>query len=322
MQPSKNLASQSDASSKPRDVWTIGRLLQWAQRDFAKRHIPSARLDAELLLADALGEDRLHLYVNFDKPVGQNERERFRASIQRRRKQEPVAYILGYREFYGRNFIVDPRVLIPRPETEHLVDAVLSWHKQNNSEQELQQEQATPIDAPQLVGADVCAGSGAIGLSLLAEIPSAKMAFVDIQPEALQVAKHNAEALDLTLRATFYQGDLLAPIAKQTFDFIVANPPYVAPSAKASLPVDVVDFEPAAALFADNEGLALLFRLIDEAPKSLRLGGALFCECGFDQAAQVATRFAQRGFSQITQIRDLSGHPRVVLGISPGAQSQ
>jgi release factor glutamine methyltransferase len=226
------------------EPWTPLKLLAWAQEWFAKKGVDSPRLTGELLLAHALRCDRVRLYLDFDKPLGEPELAAFRELVKRRAEGEPTAYLVGKREFYGRPFRVTPAVLVPRPETELVVEAALA---------------ALPEGGAAL---DLCTGSGAIALSLALERPSARVLATDLSPEALAVARENAAALGAAVE--LLEGDLFAAVpADGRFDLIVSNPPYV-PSGELPGLSREVRREPALALDGGPDGLALLRRIVAE----------------------------------------------------------
>ncbi len=289
----------SDASP---EVWTIQRVLAWTQGHFGERGIEQPRLDAEVLLADTLGVDRLYLYTHFDQPLTPDERQRFREVVKRRAAREPVAHIRGRKEFYGREFVVSPAVLTPRPETEHLVDAVREWVS------------AGALAAPRLC--DVGTGSGAIAVTLACELGDAQLVATDLSAAALAVARQNAAALAVADRITFVEVDLLGalPVELPPFEALVANLPYIDPGERDGLPPEVRDAEPALALFAGDGGLALIARLVAVAPAHLRAGGLLALELDPRQATRVTALLEAAGcWTPAERRRDLAGHDRVVL---------
>lgn len=286
------------------DAWTIQRLLLWTSEFFTRKGVDSPRLTAELLLAHALDVDRVRLYVEFDRPLDEGERARFRDLVQRRAGGEPTYYLTGRRLFHGRPFHVDPRVLIPRPETEHLVDAALSHLDR------LDAGAATCV-------LDLCTGSGCVGLSILAERPAAQLCATDLSPAALDVARQNARALGLEARAEFLQGDLFAPVAGRRFDLIAANPPYV-PRAEIARLAPEVGREPALALDGGEDGLDLLRAIAARAPQFLHPGGVLCLEIGEGQGSALSAALAAAGFEAPRVERDLAGLERVALGRLPG----
>jgi release factor glutamine methyltransferase len=280
-------------------TWTVLELLTWTKQHFAAKGIESPRLDAELLLAHALGCDRLRLYVEFEKPVTPEERARFRALVKRRAEERvPVAYLTGVREFWSLPLAVTPDVLIPRPDTETLIEAVLA---------------RLPDRRAPLAILDLGTGSGAIALALAKELPRAALTASDVSAAALAVARKNAEALGLAERVRFALGDGFAAVAGERFDAIVSNPPYVARADAGGLAPEL-RHEPALALFADGEGTALIRRIAAEAGAHLRPGGLLALELAPTQAADVTQCLAAAGFGRVTEHRDLAGRVRAILG--------
>jgi release factor glutamine methyltransferase len=286
-------------------TWRVLDLLTWTKEHFAAKGIETPRLDAELLLAFALGCDRLRLYVEFEKPVTAEERARFRALVRRRAEERvPVAYLTGVREFWSLPLAVTPDVLIPRPDTETLVEAVLS---------------RVPDRAAPLAVLDLGTGSGAIALALARELPRAELTASDVSAAALAVARKNAEALGLAERVRFALGDGFAPVAGERFDLIVSNPPYVAEGGAAGLAPEL-RHEPALALFAEGDGTALLRRIAAEARPRLRGPGLLALELAPAQAADVTQCLAAAGFGELAEHRDLAGRVRAVSGIGRGGE--
>lgn len=280
----------------------VAELLKTTTAWFKKRGVDSARLDAELLLSEVTGLERMQLYTSFDRPVHPTELDAYRALVKRRGDREPVAYILGEREFYGRPFAVDPRVLIPRPDTEVLLDEVLAR-----------------IDAEaEGVVLDYGTGSGAIALTLAAERPGLKLLAVDISPDALEVAKANAAALEVADRVGFVRSDGFARVPdrfKGTLTAILANPPYIPESDRAGLMPDVRDHEPGLALFMP-EGLEH-YRRIAGSIEWLAPGGLVAVEVGMGQAEAVQALFTEAGLTDLAVRKDLAGIERVVLGTRP-----
>lgn len=257
-----------------------------------------ARLEAQILVAHALGVNRAWLIAHDLDELPMNEVGNLEALFARREKGEPVAYILGEREFYGRLFRVTPDVLIPRPETELLVEAALV---------------RLPPAAPTRV-VDIGTGSGCIALTLALERPAWTLTAVDISTAALKIAQENAARLGA--RVAFVQSDLFSHLEATPFDAIVSNPPYVAEAAP-HLGQGDLRFEPASALASGPEGLDTLVRLIPQALGHLRPGGWLMLEHGWDQGDKCRGLMAQSGFMDIQTLTDLAGHPRVSLGRRP-----
>ncbi len=275
------------------EIWTPLRLVEWTQGYFARCGVDAPRLTAELLLASALGCDRVRLYLDFDKPVGEAELAAYRALVKRRAAGEPTAYLTGRREFYGRTFRADPRALIPRPETELVVEAALA---------------ALPDGGAAL---DLCTGSGCIGVTLALERPSARVAAADLSPEALALARENAAALGA--RVDFYQGDLYEPLPPDLrFDVIAANPPYV-PTPEVPKLARELFHEPMVALDGGQGGLGVAGRLIAEAPRRLRPGGTLVVEMHESHAERFPQLCREAGFASAESRRDLAGLWRYVV---------
>lgn len=279
-------------------AWTILQILQWTITFFQEKGIENPRLTAEILLAHALGTDRLHLYVHYDQPLEEEERTGFKALIRQRVQGCPTQYLTGKQEFWSLEFQVAPGVLIPRPETEHLVEAALKF--------------ASPLPAPHIV--DVGTGSGIIAICLQHELPQAEIYACDLSEKALSIARHNAGLLlENPDRITFSHGDLLSPFAGMSFDLIVSNPPYISASEYAGLAVEVRDHEPKSALYAGEDGLDLYRRLIAEAGSALRPNGAVAVEIGYGQAEAVAELFESQHFQVQEIIQDYARINRVIV---------
>jgi len=288
--------------AQPAKEWTIADVLRWAADDFRARGIESPRLDAEVLLARALGTTRIQLVVDAQRVLPAEELARFREMVKRRRAHEPVAYILGEREFWGRVFRVDRRVLVPRPDTETLVEVAL--HRTRHVSMSMR-------------ALDLCTGSGCVAISLAKERPTSVVYATDASEDALSVARENAlrlGAYNVALRT----GDLYAAVdAALRFDVITANPPYIARGEMATLMQDVRDFEPRLALEAGDDGLDVLRRVVAGAPAHLVAGGVLAVEVGAGQAPAVAELFRGAGFDSIELRRDYARIERVVSGVLP-----
>lgn len=252
----------------------------------------SAALDSHILLETACGHDRLFLIANRDAALSESERERFFSYLSRRMKGEPVAYIVGSKEFMGLPFTVKPGILIPRPDTETLVEYAIGHCRGDIL--------------------DIGTGSGAIAVSLAHYLKDARLSACDVSREALDVAAENARRNDVSVR--FFPLDLLTEDIPGPFDAIVSNPPYIRSNVIETLDVTVRSFEPRLALDGGDDGLIFYRALAKKAPRALRPGGRLITEIGFDQAEAVSALFAPF-FSSVTVLRDLAGHDRVVIGI-------
>jgi len=285
-------------------------LLRWTTAHFAERGIESPRLDAECLLAHALGVSRMRLYLDFDKPIHEAERASFRELVRQRSTQRvPVSQLVGRREFWSLPLRVSRDVLTPRPETETLVAAALERMPRGDASA-----------AAVLEVLDLGTGSGAIALALARERKDIRVTATDVSAAALSIAQQNAEELGMLDRITFAAGDAFAAVPGLRFDLIVSNPPYVDPAQRASLPPELAH-EPECALFADDAGLGMLRRIARECAGWLQPGGVLALEHAADQAAAVAESLEAAGFTGLALHRDLSGNPRVTTARLPGAGS-
>jgi release factor glutamine methyltransferase len=283
-------------------TWTIGDVVRWATDDFRTRGIENPRLDAEVLLCHALGTTRVQLIVDSRRPLEGDELAAFRELVKRRRRREPVAYLLGSREFYGRSFRVDKRVLVPRPDTEILVQVAL------------ERTEACSLSTRAL---DLCTGSGCVAITLGRERPTARVLGTDISPDALAVARENQLRLG-AYNVAFLQGDLFGALdGAGPFDVITANPPYISLADMASLPPDVRDFEPRLALEGGADGLDYYRRIVRDAPAHLAPKGCLVVEVGAGEAPDVASLFEKAGFHAVEIRRDYGQIERVVSGIWP-----
>lgn len=278
-----------------KEVWTIGKILNWTKQYFEEKGVESPRLDAEVLLSHILKCDRIHLYVNFDRPLVEEELASYRQMVKARVQRMPVAYILGEKEFMGHSFRVTPDVLIPRPDTEILVEEAIRLLAEK--------------DSPRIV--DIGTGSGAILLSVLLGVEGSTGVAVDLSPAALAVAKSNGDRLGLGDRADFCLGDLYAPI-DGLFDAILSNPPYIPERDMAGLSPEVKQ-EPEMALVGGTDGLDFYRRLIDGAPRYLKEGGVVLFEVGIHQAQEVAQFGKARGFRTQRILPDYAGIDRVVV---------
>jgi release factor-specific protein-(glutamine-N5) methyltransferase/tRNA threonylcarbamoyl adenosine modification protein (Sua5/YciO/YrdC/YwlC family) len=297
------------------EQWTIRRLLEAAAGYLGEKGSSSPRLDAELLLADTLGLDRVDLYTQYDRPLTAQEIASYRALIARRAAHEPVAYIRGRAYFRRLSLGVGPAVLIPRPETEELVDLALESLRRRPPWRGLPCN-PTPPAAP--VVADVGTGSGAIALSLAQEAGVQVLA-IDESEQALAVAAANAAATGLADRLVLRRGDLLSDVPAGSLDLIVSNPPYVRSGDISFLAPDVRLFEPVFALDGGPDGLSVYRRLVPEAARALGPGGTLLLEVGEEQAAAVSQLAREAGFALVNVHKDLSRKERMVEANMPGA---
>jgi release factor glutamine methyltransferase len=283
------------------ETWTVGRLLQWTA-DYLKSHgSDSPRLDTEVLLAEALGCRRIELYTAFEDVPGQQPRAAFRELVRRRAEGTPVAYLVGRREFYSLSFRVTPAVLIPRPETELLVVALLDLAR------------GRPAAAPVTI-ADVGTGSGIIAVCAAKHLAGCRVTAIDISPAALEVARSNAAEHGVAERIEFLQSNLFAAVpAGRQFDFVVSNPPYVAAEEINTLAPDVRNFEPREALLAGPRGTEVIEALLPQAAERLAPGGHLLMEISptIHEAVR-ALLAAEARFQPGPTIKDLARLPRVV----------
>ncbi len=287
-----------------KDEWTIGRLLEWTTDYLKQNGSDSARLDAEVLLANARGCSRIELYTAFKDLAPENLRTQFRELIRRRSEGTPVAYLVGHREFYSLEFKVTPDVLIPRPESELLVVALLDFIKERDN--------GAPVNI-----VDVGTGSGILAASVAVHAPQTRVTAVDISPAALAIAAENFAHHNVADRVNAVEGDLLSGFpAEPMFDFIVSNPPYVSEAEHAGLAPDVKDHEPLLALVSGPSGTEIIERLIAEAAERLQPGGRLLIELSPMIHSQVLALFAADGrYRDVDSIKDLARHPRVVTAV-------
>ena len=284
-------------------TWTVLELIRWTAEHFASREIATPRLDAECLLAHALGTTRLKLYLDFEKPIAEGERGPFRELVRRRADDRvPVALLTGRKEFWSLDLEVGPDVLVPRPETETLVELAL--------------QRATDPEA-ELTILDVGTGSGAIAIALATELPKARVTATDVSPAALEVAQRNAETHGVSGRIRFLEGDGFAPVAGERFDLVFSNPPYVAERDEPQLAPEL-RHEPRSALFSGPDGTELLGRLAAEAGAQLEDAGFVAFEVGTGQSEWLSGQLAQAGLAEISVHRDAAGLPRVVCASRQG----
>jgi len=290
----------------PPRTWTIKEILGVTSQYLASKEIDSPRLTAELLLADRLDCTRLDLYLRFDQPLKEDEVTGYRELIRRRVRREPVQYILGRQEFWSLDFQVGPGVLIPRPETEILVEEVLEEYRA-----------AWGGSGARRRILDLCTGSGAVAVSLAREIPKALVYACDISEDALRMARDNARRHGVLENIVFFGGDLLGPVKSVPggfFDMIVSNPPYVTTGEWEVLSPEVRDHEPRIALDGGEDGMRVIRRiLMEEAPRFLRPGGGLFLEMDPGQIAPSRALALESGlYEDVTAREDYSRRERVL----------
>ena len=286
------------------DAWTVMRLLDWTTEFFRKRGSESPRLDAQVLLAHARGCSRIELYTAFNTEPTEEQREAFREMVRRRGDGAPVAYLVGYKEFYSLKMRVNESVLIPRPETEHVVIEALDQAKLMLA--------ADPNAHLKVV--DVGTGSGAIAIAIAKHLPAASVTAIDVSPDALQIAQWNVEQHEVADRVTLIEGDLLEPIAADSsVDIIVSNPPYVSEAEYEQLSKSVRDHEPRGALVSGPLGTEIIARLVEDASSRLRSGGRLIIELSpmiADSCLEIVKGSGKYGDAKL--IKDLAGLRRVL----------
>ena len=286
------------------EVWTVRKLLDWSRGHFESKDVDAPRLTAELLLAHVLKATRVKLYTDLDRPLTKEELAAYKALIQRRIKGEPTQYLVGTKEFYGRPFAVDARVLIPRSETELLVEAVL---------------RELPADQPRRI-LDLCTGSGCIAVTIAAERLQASVWATDLSAEALAVARANASTHGVDGRVTFFEGNLFAAVsAGARFDVIVSNPPYVRHGELTGLQREV-QFEPRTALDGGPDGLDLIRRIAADTLTYLKPGGLLALEIGDDQGAAVQDVLMRAIGHEVRVQADLARLDRLAFARAPVTQ--
>jgi release factor glutamine methyltransferase len=280
-----------------RETWTIRRVLEWTKGYLAEKGVENARLEAEWLLAAATGHDRVGLYVNYDQPLTEAELAACRGAVVRRARREPLQYILGSQEFCGLDFSVTPAVLIPRHDTEVLVEEAVK--RAGSSARIL----------------DIGVGSGCIAVALARALTGAEVWGVEQSAEALAVARQNVERHGV--KVTLFEGSLFEPFSEGRFDLIVSNPPYIPTADLETLQPEVRDHEPREALDGGPDGLDYYRRIVPASPSHLTPGGWLLVEVGIEQAAAVVGMFIAAGFTETFTARDPNNIDRVVGGRLP-----
>ena len=289
----------ADSAPSPQSQpWTVRRVLEWTTGHLQKHGSDTPRLDAEVLLAHARNCKRIQLYTQYDEELPEPVRAHMRELVQRRANREPVAYLVGHREFFSLDLRVTPDVLIPRPDTETLVMAVLDAAKQHAE--------------PKIL--DLCTGSGCVAIAVAKNCSSAQVTATDNSPAALQIAQENVETHKLTDRVMLRNGDLFAALPDgERFDIIAANPPYVPTAEIARLEADVRAFEPKAALDGGPDGLAVIRRLLTEAPDWLTADGVVLLELSPEQAVSAERLARDTGrYREVAILKDLAGWARVL----------
>ncbi len=283
-------------------TWTVGRLLNWTSDYFKGKGLDDPLLSAQLLLGKVLTCSKVDLYLRFEQEVLTPQREQFRELVKRAADGEPIAYLIGHKEFFSLDFVVGPGVLIPRPETELLVQWVIRHLRSH------------PLPAVDIL--DVGTGSGCIAIALAKFLPGTKhIVAADRSPAAIQIAQTNAERHKFFENLTFKTGDLFDAVEeKNHFDFIVSNPPYITEEDYANLPKHIKAYEPAEALLGGADGLAVIRRIILEAGEYLKSGGYLVLEIGYNQRELVEKLLETQGYQEITFELDAADIPRIAIG--------
>ncbi len=286
------------------EAWTVRRLLEWTTPFFSRKEVDSPRLSAELLLAHVLKVPRIKLYTDYERILPEADLARYRELVQRAAEHEPIAYLTGIAHFFNLEFEVNRDVLIPRPDTETLVENVLQLVRNQSG-----------LEAPRIL--DLCTGSGCIAIALASRLKHATVIASDISGNAAAVARRNAQKLGVADRVTVEEGDLYAALAGkvdvQPFHLIVANPPYIATSQMASLPRNVREYEPVNALDGGVDGLMIHRRILEGASERLLSGGRVFLEIAFDQgknALEMLNRYP--AFEESRVLKDYGGRDRVL----------
>jgi len=285
--------------------WTIQKLLNWTSEYLTQKKVDSPRLSAELLLSSVLGLKRIELYTQYSRVVEEEYLAKLRELVKRAGQQEPIAYLVGKTEFYSIEFDVTPDCLIPRPETELLVQRAIEFLRQRAGPHQV---------------CDLCTGCGTIAVAVARNVPNAKVIATDISEAALGVAARNAKKHGLEERIELLQGDLfeplLPPLDVTQFDLIACNPPYVSAAEYEALDKNVKDYEPRAALYGGQDGLDLYRRLCEQVGRFLKPDGALLLEIGYQQGPAVKDLLEKMGlFAHITVEKDLQKNDRVVMAI-------
>lgn len=284
--------------------WTVRRILEWTTAFFNRKSVDAPRLSAELLLAHVLSQPRIKLYTDYERPLNEKELAAYRDLVKRAGEHEPIAYLTGKAHFFGMEFDVTRDVLIPRPDTETLVENVLQTVRME-----------TGKESPRVL--DLCTGSGCIACAIGKHLKTSQVLAVDISPAAVDVARKNVERLGLSERIQVEQGDLYEPLSRvvdaRPFDLIVANPPYIATADVAKLDRSVKDFEPLGALDGGADGLTLHRRILDQTDDRLLPGGRVYLEIAFDQGELAMEMIRRYAFlKDAVVLKDFGGNDRVI----------
>jgi release factor glutamine methyltransferase len=313
------MASIQPAPVESPDVWTVSRILEWTTRYLKEHGSETPRLDSEILLAHTRKCKRIQLYTSFDTPLTDAERAQMRDLVKRRANAEPVAYLVGHREFFGLDFKVSKDVLIPRPDTETLVIQLLECASTMGSAGLPATPDAEAVkpakNSAKLRILELCTGSGCIAVAAAVNLPNATLVATDISPVALRIATENAQQHKIQDRVDFREGDLFQAVPEKNsqFDLIASNPPYIPDGEIADLDADVRDHEPLLALRAGPDGMRLLTQIVENAGKYLVSGGWLVLETGIEQSILTQQALeARQDFRDVRVVKDLAGRPRVI----------
>ena len=288
------------------EQWTVRRLLEWTNGYFTRKEVDAPRLSAELLLGHVLKLPRIKLYMDYERPLSEGELVVFRQLVQRASEHEPIAYLTGKVHFFNLELEIERGVLIPRPDTETLVEGVLQMARQT-----------TGMESPRVL--DLCTGSGCIALAIAQNLKAANIIATDISEPAVTLAQRNAVKLKLEDRVRVLEGDLYQPLEKlvdpQPFDLIVGNPPYIPTAQVPQLDRNVKDYEPLQALDGGLDGLAVHRRILADAPDRLIAGGRIYLEIAFDQGDPARQILSDNpAFEEVKVLKDYGGKDRVVTG--------
>jgi release factor glutamine methyltransferase len=286
------------------ETWTVRRILEWTTQYFTRKNIDAPRLSAELLLAHVMGVPRIKLYTDYERPMTEQQLGAMRSLVQRAAEEEPIAYLTGRAHFFSLEFEVNRDVLIPRPDTETLVENVLQLARNQPG-----------FEAPRVL--DLCTGSGCVAAAVAQHLKAANVLAVDLSPAAVEVARRNMQRLGLDARVVVEQGDLFEPLTRmvdrQPFHLILANPPYIPTGQVETLDRSVREYEPTQALDGGLDGLVIHRRILTEAPARLVPGGRVYLEIAFDQG-ELALRVAadHDAFDDVRILKDYGGRDRVL----------
>ena len=272
--------------------WTILEILKWTTGFFKEKQIINPRLNAEYIISHVLGCKRFDLYVRFEEIVSLENREKIKKMVIERAKSKPLQYVIGETEFYGHRFFVNESVLIPRPETEYLVEKII-----------------TEIDSYNTI-LDIGSGSGAIAITLKKELPYLSITAVDISASALKIATENAELNQVEIE--FIESDIFSKLNTK-FDIIVSNPPYIPQKEYEALDKEILEYEPKLALLAEDDGLYFYRRILSEAKLYLNVNGKIYFEIGYNQSDRIKKIAENNGFTEIETLKDLNGFDRIMI---------